>query len=934
VAKLCGELTFPAYISRFFVSTRSRPHKIASANLVLLLQPPARPKTEPSPAHLLTKMAPVTRLSLHGRSISREGSWQIPTEEDLPPEETTDKLGDAGDAESAEDYTAGEDQSDDSLGEDPFSEHEGMSVRAVSTEKTLSDHCIELGSPISFPSANAQQILQPLQQTADRVSRQVEDFARRLDRFHSSRDTNRATLWKDALDLAGAYGSIAMSRKSQTSSELLQARHPSRTRQSLQALAEEGRHEVQRAQNEADLWELFTLLTSFGDPNIQTEYARSQKSCLRGLHRYSTDGEIWETFLYADQFAEEYQEILSWLHRSASASRPSIDDVTESIRHKADRGDGIWSAGWLFTKESIKTQKRNRSWPKPLDHPNPGLQSSHIRKSADSQPLVAQLDPDAKLREAAALEEPDEYHEQAAWMACWEMLRRGTSVKGVREWWSERKETWRAISIRGGMLTTLKEQEREWTRFTGLWKMNDWAASCHRICRSDSIGTSHEAAVFGLLCGDVQATLQVCQTTDDYIFVHLNAFLIERYRDFGTAYSQKESRQTFQPGPARYDEIRRLVQYCQNNEKTMQESQNPLKTIQNMIISKDFDLFFLRQGRAIAQLAKVSGHTSYLVVNDSIREVNKSSQIAASDPDALRIVAHLQLILKYLGYLDDVYSKHEEIVENNLTAYIGWLQQEGKMSLIPLYASTLSTDRGAQVLGAVIMDTTDVKERDLMVKLMRRYDLDVSRVLLMQYQLNAAASGLTAFETASAMNPVHITEYVGSGKAKNLKVKAGFMGIEINDSEELLIRCLEWYRYGDKQCWAQTCRVASALYKFFISNGKLAAAQALCMRAQLSTISKAALKIDLKRAASSGNSSEAEDIEMDGFTEEERVQPISPSKRPNSMKRQSVLFDDERSGSGLPVLMDQAQTWRQLEELVEALDALGRWHEAAAEVEK
>jgi nuclear pore complex protein Nup107 len=878
-------------------------------------------------------MAPVTRASLRGQSISREGSWQIPTEEDLQPEQETDLPEVMDDAESVEDETTGDEQSVGGLDADPVHKHQGMSLQLIDSEKNLSDLQTGLGSPISLPSANAQQILEPLQQTADRVSRQMEDFARRLDRFQSSRNSNRATLWKDALDLAGAYESIAKSRKSQISSDLLTARHSSRTRQSVQALVDDGQHEVQRAQNEADLWELFHLLTSVQAPEVQAGFIRQQKSCLRGLHRYSSDSEVWNAFVAADQSAQEYLQILSWLRRTASASRPSIDDVTEGMRRKADRGDGIWSAGWLFTKESIKTQKRNRSWPKPLDRSNPGLQSSHKRKS-DSQPLVAQLDPDAKFREAASLEEADEYYEQAAWIASWEMLRRGANAQAVREWWSERKESWRAISIRGARLSFMSDDNAEWTRYVGLWRSSDWAASCYRICRSDSVGTRHEAAVYGLLCGDVQAPLQVCEATDDYLFVHVNAFLIERYRDFGTSLSQKESRHTYQPGSSRCDELRRLMQYCQHNEKTAREFRNPLKIIQSMIVSKDFDSFFLRQGRALAQIAMKNGQTSYLVVSDGVSETSQAAQDTASDPDGLRIVAHLQLMLKSLGYLDDLYTKHEAIVENNLTAYIGWLQQEGKMALIPLYASTLSAARSARVLGAVIMDITDVKERDMMVSLMKRYDLDVSRVLLMQYQLNAATFKLAGAEDSKSFKPVSISKYVGSGKPKSLKIRAGFIGHEIDQAEELLIRCLEWYRFGDKHCWPQTCIVASTLYKHFISRGRLAAARALCDRAQLSAISKAALKVDLKRTSSSGIASEDEDANVDGFTEEDQTQPISPSKRPNGVKRRSTLIDHEESAKDFPNLMERAQTWRQLEELVEVLDALEKWNEVATEVEK
>lgn len=779
-----------------------------------------------------------------------------------------------------------------------------------------------------MPSGDTQNIFQPLQQTADRVSRQVEDFARRLDRFHSARDVKHETRWKDALDLAALYGSIAVSRKSQTSFNLLQARHPSRSRQDLQTLVEEGQREIQRAQKEADLWEIFGILTSLQEPEIQATYSKTQKSCLRGLHRYSSDSEIWQTFLSADQSADEYQELLAWLCRNASGSRPSIHEITESLRHKADRGDGIWSAGWLFTKESIKTQKRNRSWPKPLEHSNPGLENSHIRKS-DARPLVAQLDPDAQYREAAALEKPDEYHEEAAWVACWEMLRRDASTEMVREWWSERKESWRALSTRGAMPTNSRSLEREWTRFTGLWRANDWAASCYRICHSDTVSTRHEAAVFGLLCGDVQTPLQVCENTDDYLFVHLNAFLIERYRDFGNALSQKESRHTFQPAPSKFGEIRRLMQYCQNNEKTTQEWQDPFKIIQGTIVSKDFDSFFLRYGRA---LARITGKPSFMIASDGVHEMNESAQIAASDPDSLRIVVHLQLILKSLGCLDDLYTKHEQIVENNLAAYISWLQQQGKIALIPLYASSLSAARGARVLGAVIMDITDLKERDMMINLIKSYDMDVSHVLVMQYRLNAETVGLAGNENPTTITKVNITEYVGSGRAKNLKVKPGFIGEGVKVSEDLLIRSLEWYGYGDKQCWSQACRVASTLYKTFLCRGRLSAARELCRRAQLSTISRSALKVDLKNTATSGNTSAEEDVEMDGFEEDERAMPISPSKRRNLSRRPSA--QTEGDGPNDSVLAEQAQTWRHLEELVEALDAFEKWNGIAEEVEK
>lgn len=60
--------------------------------------------------------------------MSREGSWQIPTDEDLPPEQAADadadsdadEMEEAADVENVPDQATEEDQSDQSFDEDPF----------------------------------------------------------------------------------------------------------------------------------------------------------------------------------------------------------------------------------------------------------------------------------------------------------------------------------------------------------------------------------------------------------------------------------------------------------------------------------------------------------------------------------------------------------------------------------------------------------------------------------------------------------------------------------------------------------------------------------------------------------------------------------------------------------------------------------------------
>lgn len=74
-------------------------------------------------------MAPVTRSSLHGRSVSTQGNQQMSTGEDPDAEQTVDM---GSDAEVVGDQGAVEaDLSDDSFdGGDSFQDHQGMSVKA------------------------------------------------------------------------------------------------------------------------------------------------------------------------------------------------------------------------------------------------------------------------------------------------------------------------------------------------------------------------------------------------------------------------------------------------------------------------------------------------------------------------------------------------------------------------------------------------------------------------------------------------------------------------------------------------------------------------------------------------------------------------------------------------------------------------------------
>ena len=763
------------------------------------------------------------------------------------------------------------------------------------------------------------------------MSRQVEEFAKCLDRFNSKRHPTNDDLWEDAEGLLQKYGKIARDRKVQIAAKSPGQRTSSRNRQSL----EDTENEAQQVQMEGWLWCLMASLINLNHPARHNEATEAQKTALLDLHRYSTNFEIWQAFVGCDIFAQECQEILTWLHETAAVSEPRIEEVVSSLTDKAQRGNGIWSAGWLFTKTAIKAQKRMRAWPKPLEPSDPGIRQSHIRRS-DKRPVATQMDPDAYSREDSVLEEQDEFHEQAACRTCWELLRRGMSLDEIREWWLERKEPWRSAALRANGANVSEINGGPWYRFINLATNTKWAACCQFIAKADIDMDPYQSAVLGLLSGDLPSALSVCKTIDDNLFVHFNTNLIQRYHTFIREYNrnlENRERSSFYPADANYDAVRKYLAFAQTDDEAKRELRTPHKAIEAAIVSKDFDTFFVRQGQALSRLASVDGLYNRLIPVTVEYQLDEWAQATVQNPDSLRMIVHLQLLLKALGMLQKPYETNLTEMENNIASYISSLKSEGKFSLIPLYASQLSAERAARVLGTVLIDVTDPKEKDFQSKLMTQYGISMPDVLHAQFSIINIRLIKPLLNKSSALQPVAVTEYVGSGKVKHIGVRSQFIGDELSEEDERAIRTIEWYRYTDKQNWGAACFAASALYKIFILKGQLAGAKALALRAPLREISLAATGMDLSGVDEGASRFDEDgDVGMDDSIQEDKARPISPGRKRKDQNSNMHLLTS--SSTSEEVLIAKSRSWRQLEQLATVLDLLEVWSWVAENLEK
>ncbi|OAP54448.1 hypothetical protein AYL99_11549 [Fonsecaea erecta] len=846
-------------------------------------------------------MAPITRSSVHGRHSQMDVHQTL-----------------------EEPHVSDEDQEMDDQDEE-VSVHEGatnqnkflstppniMNSPTVETQSEANMLIDTLDGPSPFRSS-AQEMLRPLQDTADRVSRQVEEFAKALDRFVSNREPADNSLWEDALVLLERYSKIADIRKSKTP-------------------AQESVGELEKIQLESDLWILVRNLLYCNSPTSLNDAQIAQESRLGGLHRYSSNVELWTAFLDSDAAAQEYESILAWLQERAAQTSPPIEECTRSLSEKSERGDGIWSAGPIFTQTAIKQQKRTRVWSLPLEPSNPGLDRTHVRK-VDQRPLVAQLDPDAPTRESAVLQEQDEYHDQATWQTYWEMLRRGYTNNQIQSWFAERKEVWRYTTLCGCGARAEQMADSPWLRILNFASNSEWLERCEALAQNPIIKDQFQKATYGILCGDVAASRSASRSIDDNLFSIFNSLLIRRYRNYLQAYRKKLADTAaieYGPPPPSTAEIQQYVTLAQSSPATRHEAHQPHKLMELTVVSKEFDNFFVNVGRAAASVAHTTGQGSHLMTR-SQDEGTEVAMLNAQDQDSVRMIAHLQLLLRSLGFLESSYVEHEYELENNIAAYIGLLELWGKWLLIPLYASKLSKQRSHHVMGAILINVTDRRERDLQVKLMKQYNINVSEVTYGIFSLANYSDLQKLRRYKHGPISARLTILGGSGKLAQYKVRPSLMTGEVTEADEKAVRSVEWIRYVDAENWGAAAWSVAVLYKVFLVEGRFVAMRQLLDRVRLSDMSLAALGMNLQFADAdppTGNvESEAEELD------EDRVTPMSSPTR----KRKGAHSDHPltRAGTDRQTLALKSLIWKHLEQLVAAIDALDAFQEVADALEQ
>jgi len=671
-------------------------------------------------------------------------------------------------------------------------------------EAQSEQQALDVQSPTDFVSR-----IDPLREMAEKVGREVEMFAQQLDEFLMDLPTHGkrfAAAQKLAMDFKWFAQDVVIQEKKSYEKERaqqLRKEWSERAQLSSSANASSARlfgannsgtlvtrkaeevKELRQHEQEMDIWELFRLMLELEKMQHYTpsdwQQAKGDKyATLDGPHRYISEAKIWERFLVDDELARERSVLKKWLEQTADHQENDLDGITEELEAKSGAGKGLWTQGWMHTREKIKGEKRLRSWPSGSQSVQP-----QIKNAAGNDMLVTQLDPDAPSRQLHSLEKLDKYYEKAMWIAVWEMLRRGKSRKAIRDWCEQRNEGWRSA-----ILSSPLEETDAASTFA-------WRRMCHLASESDC-SNEYEAAVYGLLGGNLAAAQKVCRTIDDHLWVHYSVMLVRQFDAYleqnfpdkitYIAGSYTQSNDVLDSDKAKEEIDALITQLRQGN--TKEESLRPLKIIQGYIMAKEVESMIETVGMAVSDLDSMRGEAEQTIVR--LRPAPDSLLPEAhivTDANALRIVTHMFIILRST---DSQYRVDASMAaENVVAAYIQALRAAGKRDVTPLYATQISRPRQDLTLANVLQDIRQVKEQQHMLDLLGRYDLKVVAILMNQLQL---VLDINLGESQPVKKPLQILEDCDvTNIHPGQRIIEDFFLEELDESDVAIVRSLQWF---------------------------------------------------------------------------------------------------------------------------------------------
>ncbi|KTW26982.1 hypothetical protein T552_02473 [Pneumocystis carinii B80] len=515
----------------------------------------------------------------------------------------------------------------------------------------------------------------------------------------------------------------------------------------MESEVEEDCPEIEQWDLECKTWDLIQRLYSH---RIQKSYE------LPNVHEYSSNVVLEEAFYIQNPNAMENTIILNWL--KDIFLEPPLLEITEKK--------------WLYTRENIRMKR---------------LQG----KSYKEDELIDELDPDAPTRQRKFLDNRDSEYERKFLRNLFLLIRCGDFDKAC-ELCKDTGNFLRSAILQGCIeyRDPLIDENNVELGVMGTKRKQLWKKMCYQLSKHTDLDP-YERALYGVLCGDLQSVLQVCETWEDYLWAHYNSIcehqITMNLKQLGKI---KQSHDLVIPNIDSISISSVLESLAHSDNELIRDSANePMRIIQSKIITSKINELILNLN---IQLQDIRNGISPVDVT--------------SIPSFLRFVVHFILMLKQTNIAID----HNNC-NNLIQAYIELLAAGGKQDIIPLYVAQLPPDMSLEIYAKFLSNIDDDQERVNQLRLSSKYKLDI---------LNSLRRTVDIVYSEALIKDDIFTSFTGE-----------LTPITDTPSEWDLhqIRALEWMKSSEDLKYDIIFK-GNILYRRFLLKGKLNAAQALNLR--------------------------------------------------------------------------------------------------------
>ncbi|CAI6351545.1 unnamed protein product [Macrosiphum euphorbiae] len=499
-------------------------------------------------------------------------------------------------------------------------------------------------------------------------------------------------------------------------------------------------------EQELNTWRL--LLTLF-----QVQHLEPEK-----VDKIVSERDLADALFKEDQKLKGIQRIVDWLEHCAAESMEN--EFMKDAKH--------------FSDEEV-------AWPNTLGQL---LKKELIYQSSGS--MVTQLDPDAPTRQSRSIHDLDQVDDDRLLTQVFTEIRCGRLEK-AELLCCQYGQFWRSAILEGWRLYhdpfyKPKEEQKPTDEVLGNPNRDVWKACAWKISSNNKISPYWRATI-GILCGNIDAVLPVCNRWEDILWAHLHTIVNVAVE----SHIQTHKSNNFISLPEKYWEYKMslddIVSELKSNPKlaVRQEAHKPKRQIQQYFMTNQF--------RELVNIMADWAENSL-----------------ESDAQFLRFLAHLILVIRWAGI------EHDELAANLIIQkYIEVLIPMNDPMLVAYYTSQL--EQNSQVI--------------IYSKFLEKMVLSEQRT-----------SGLMAAEKFSLPVEEITKRIVETYRNRFTNMTNGQdLFSEITNDDNELISALDWIIYYPHQVEEAFMQI-NAVVRNFVAQGKIQAARLAFNKVQKDSITR------------------------------------------------------------------------------------------------